>query len=152
MQNILLLGLFMSFSTFGMDDDPGKKLLEQNSQVTQVTENLRCAICWEHKAGNHFWKLPNCSHSFCIPCVVQSARVDNVLCALCRKPWVFGGAENELAGPVPDEGRAVLGIVIGVAATILLGGGYVSYRLERFGTFCSILLGLWVVFSNLNRR
>lgn len=152
MQKILLFGLFMSFPVFGMDSDTGEELVEQNGQVVQVAQDLECAICWENKAGDHFWKLPNCDHSFCVPCVVKSAQFNNTACALCRKPWVLGGVRNEFAVPVPDAERANLKIALGIAATILFGGGYASYRLGMFPTFCSILLGLWMGYSDLRRR
>lgn len=152
MARVLVLSLFMSFPFFGMDGDPGKKLLEQNSQVVEAVQDLKCAICWEPKPGNHFWKLPHCSHFFCVECVVKSAKVNNVACALCRKPWVLGGERNVLLGPVPDGERAALKTALGIATVIVLGGGYASYRLGMVGTFCSILLGLWMGYSDLNRR
>jgi hypothetical protein len=151
-QKILLLSLFISFPAFGMENDTAKKLLEQNSQPVQAAQDFKCAICWEPKPGNHFWKLPNCTHSFCVECVVKSAKVNNVACALCRKPWVLGGAGNELPGPVPDAERAALKTALGITAIILFGGGYAFYRLDEFGTFCSLLLTIFMSHINLIRR
>lgn len=133
-----------------MDDDSGMKLLEHNSQVVQAAQDFECAICRDFKPGNHFWKLPNCNHSFCVPCVVQSAKVNNVMCALCRKPWVLGGVGNELARPVVERNSLRI-IVPAIPAIILFGGGYLSYHMGMFGTFCAILLGLWGGYSDLYR-
>ena len=61
--------------------------LEITEDVTELEENIDCAICYEAKQEKHFVAL-NCGHKFCSSCLKTSLQkcnhASNPCCALCR--------------------------------------------------------------------
>lgn len=60
--------------------------LEITEDVTELEENIDCAICYEAKQEKNFVAL-NCGHKFCSSCLktsLQKCNHNNPCCALCR--------------------------------------------------------------------
>lgn len=107
MKILLFLSLCMGCSVFGMDGNSEKKSLDAHDKTEQNVEGQKCAVCWDQKENKNFWKLPNCEHSFCVPCMVKLVKRNHMLCAVCRASWAPDEPEDELRKT--PRGRVVTG-------------------------------------------